>query len=66
MNGKAIREEIDRNYEQIDCLLDTAIFTLNEQVVLLRQRNDYLRSVCPHEYNARGLCLYCDKEKEVK
>lgn len=64
MSGNEIREKIIQNNKRIEEVLNKCIFTLNREVLQLREENRRLQSQCDHEFNELGFCIYCDKEKE--
>lgn len=64
MSGNEIREKITYNNQRIEEALNKCIFTLNKEVVALREENRRLQSQCDHEFNELGYCIYCDKEKD--
>ena len=62
MSGNEIREKIVANNKRIESLLDKATFTLNKDVMALREENKHLQDICDHKYDETGYCIYCDKE----
>ena len=64
MDGQEIKERIDKNNARIDELLDLSKFTLNKEIRDLLQDNQKLRKQCPHEYDDKGRCIYCDMTEE--
>lgn len=62
MNGKDIREKINFNNQQIQSLLDPTIFILQPEVQKYLEDNEFLKSICPHEYE-NGICIYCGSEE---
>lgn len=64
MNGPEIKERIARNDKLIEQLNPTT-FVLNKQIQEALNDNRHLRSICPHEYNAEGYCIYCGAAREL-
>lgn len=64
MSGAEIREKIIENNQRIEKILDKSIFTLNREIVTLREENKKLQSICHHEYDDLGFCIYCDIKVE--
>lgn len=64
MSGEQIRDKIIANNKRIDEILDKSTFTLNIEVMALREENRRLQSICDHKFDELGFCIYCDKEKE--
>lgn len=60
MTGEAIKDKINFNNQQIEALLDPSVFVLQLEVLQLMEDNEYLRSICSHEYRD-GICIYCGK-----
>lgn len=58
MTGQEIKEKINFNNQKITKLLDPSIFILQPEVQQLMKKNEYLQSICPHEYKD-GKCIYC-------
>ena len=65
MNGIEIREKIIANNKIIEEANPT-MFTLNQKVKEALDENRRLRSICPHEYDETGYCIYCDAAVELE
>lgn len=63
MTGEAIRDKINFNNSQIETLLDPSVFVLQPEVLQYMEDNEYLRSICSHEYDENGVCIYCGNTK---
>ena len=61
MNGLEIYSKLQINSEKIREALNT--FVLNPDIKKLIDENNYLRSICPHEF-VDGVCKYCDTEEK--
>ena len=55
MNKEQIREKILFNNKKIEELLDPSVFILQPEVQQLMEDNEYLRTICPHEFE-NGVC----------
>lgn len=64
MSGNEIREKIIENNKIIEEANPT-IFVLNKKVQKALDDNRHLRSICPHEYDETGYCIYCDAAAEL-
>lgn len=62
MTPEEIRDKINFNNQEIEKLLDPSIFILQPKVEMLIKDNEYLRSICIHDFKD-GVCIYCGKEK---
>ena len=62
MTGKEIREKINFNNNKIQSLLDPSIFILQPEVQKYMEDNEFLKTICPHEYE-NGVCIYCGSEE---
>ena len=60
MTGNEIKEKINFNNQKIQSLMDPSIFILQPEVQKYMENNEYLKSICPHEYE-NGVCIYCGK-----
>lgn len=60
MNKEQIREKILFNNKKIEELLDPSVFILQSEVQQLMEDNEYLRTICPHEFE-NGVCKICGK-----
>ena len=60
MTKEEIKEKIIFNNNKIQQALDPSIFILQPMVQQLIEENEYLRSICPHEYE-NGICIFCEK-----
>lgn len=58
MTGKEIKDKINFNNQKIQSLIDPSIFILQPEIRKYIEDNEYLRSICPHEYK-NGVCIYC-------
>lgn len=65
MSGEQIRNKIIENNKIIE-EANPAIFTLNKKVQEALDENRHLRSICPHEYDETGFCIYCDAAMELR
>lgn len=64
MNGQEIKERIERNDKLIENLKPTT-FVLNKEIQEALEENRRLRTICPHEYNVEGFCIYCGAAREI-
>lgn len=62
MSGNEVREKIIECNRIISENLTPAFFTLNRQIEEARKTIEYLRTICPHDFDETGHCIYCDKE----
>lgn len=60
MTGKEIKEKINFNNKKIQSILDPTVFILQPEVQKYMEENEYLKSICEHEYE-NGICIYCGK-----
>ena len=60
MTGKEIKEKINFNNKKIQSILDPTVFILQPEVQKYMEENEYLKSICKHEYK-NGVCIYCGK-----
>ena len=60
MTGKEIKEQINFNNKKIQSILDPTVFILQPEVQKYMEENEYLKSICEHEYE-NGVCIYCGK-----
>ena len=60
MNKEEIKKQIAFNNAKIKELLDPSIFILQPEVQALMEENEYLQSICIHEYE-NGVCIICGK-----
>ena len=58
MTGEEIRNKINFNNQKIQSLMDPSIFILQPEVQKYMEDNEYLKSICPHEYKD-NTCIYC-------
>lgn len=58
MTNETIRDKINYNNQKIEMLLDPSVFVLQPEVLKYMEDNEYLRSICSHEYE-NGVCIYC-------
>jgi len=68
MTGEEIRDRVDEEYKIMDKLvLDgmkaNNLFILNPNVENCWNRIFQIRSQCPHKYDSKGQCIYCDAQK---
>ena len=61
MSGEDIRKRIIENNLIIEQSLSPT-FVLNKAAQKALEDNKYLQSICDHEYDELGYCIYCDKE----
>ena len=60
MTKEEIKEKIIFNNKKIQELLDPSIFILQPEVQKYIEDNEYLKSICPHDFN-KGVCSICGK-----
>jgi len=60
MDREEIRRKILFNNKKIEATLNPSIFVLQEEIERLIEENEYLRSICPHEF-VNGECIICGK-----
>ena len=60
MDKKELRDKILYNNKKIEELLDPSVFILQPEVQQLMEDNEYLRSICQHEFE-NGVCTICGK-----
>lgn len=60
MNKQQIHEKVLYNNKKIQELLDPSVFILQPEVQTLMEDNEYLKSICPHEF-VDGVCIICGK-----
>ena len=60
MSGEEIRAKVNYNNAKIQSLLDPSVFILQPEVQKYMEDNEYLKSICDHEYE-NGICVYCGK-----
>ena len=58
MTGEEIKVKINFNNQKIQSLLDPTVFILQPEVQKYIEDNEYLKSICPHEYE-NNVCIYC-------
>lgn len=58
MTKEQIREKILYNNNKINQLLDPSVFILQPEVQQLIEENEYLKTICPHEFKD-GVCQIC-------
>lgn len=58
MTGEEIRNKVNYNNNKIQSLLDPSVFVLQPEVLKYMEDNEYLKSICSHEYE-NGICIYC-------
>lgn len=63
MNGEDIRKKIIENNLIIEQSLSPT-FVLNRAAQKALEENKKLQSICHHEFDDLGYCIYCDKEKD--
>lgn len=63
MNKEEIRKKILFNEQKIQKLLDPSTFILQPEVMKLMDENEYLKSICAHEFE-NGVCVICGKTKD--
>lgn len=60
MTKEEIREKVLYNNNKIKELLDPSVFILQPEVQVLMEDNEYLKTICPHEF-VNGVCAICGK-----
>lgn len=60
MTKEEIREKVLYNNNKIKELLDPSVFILQPEVQVLMEDNEYLKTICPHEF-VNGVCTICGK-----
>lgn len=60
MTRDEIQNKIIFNNMKIKELLDPSIFILQPEVQVLMEDNEYLQSICEHEFE-NGVCIICGK-----
>ena len=60
MTKDEIKNKILFNNAKIKELLDPSVFILQPEVQSLMEDNEYLQSICTHEYE-KGVCIICGK-----
>lgn len=60
MTKDEIRNKVLYNEAKIKELLDPSVFILQPEVQILMEDNEYLRSICKHEF-MNGVCIICGK-----
>ena len=60
MTRDEIRNKVLFNEAKIKELLDPSVFILQPEVQVLMEDNEYLRSICEHEF-VNGVCEICGK-----
>jgi hypothetical protein len=65
MTQNEIFEKIKQNDLLIEQLTDVTHFVLNEKVAKLIKENQYLQSICKHEFED-GKCKYCNYVEKKK
>jgi hypothetical protein len=63
MSGEEIRLKIMENNKIIEQSISPT-FVLNKAAQKALEENKRLQSICHHEYDDLGFCIYCDKEKD--
>lgn len=58
--GPEIKKLIDENNKLIEQFLTPNIWTLNNTVAEILEKNKKLQEECPHKYED-GFCIYCYK-----
>lgn len=62
MTKEEIKAKIIYNNQQIEKLLDPTVFILQPEVEAFMEDNEYLRSICEHEF-VNGVCTICGKSE---
>lgn len=62
MKGEEIKDKINFNNQKIQSLMDPSVFILQPEVQKYMEENEYLKTICPHEYE-NGKCIYCGQEQ---
>lgn len=65
MDGFQIRKRIDENNAAIFQNFNPSVFVLNTNVARLVEENKELQKQCEHKFE-NGICIYCDKEEDIK
>lgn len=60
MKKEEIKNKILFNNKKIEELMDPSVFILQPEVQRLMEENEYLKSICPHEFHD-GVCIICGK-----
>ena len=60
MTRDEIRNKVLFNEAKIKELLDPSVFILQPEVQVLMEDNEYLRSICEHDF-VNGVCTICGK-----
>lgn len=60
MTKKEIHDKVLYNNNKIQELLDPSVFILQPEVQMLMEDNEYLKTICPHEF-VNGVCIICGK-----
>jgi hypothetical protein len=60
MTKEEIREKVLYNNNKIKELLDPSVFILQPEVQVLMEDNEYLKTICQHEF-VNGVCTICGK-----
>ncbi len=60
MTKDEIKNKVLFNEAKIKELLDPSVFILQPEVQVLMEDNEYLRSICKHEF-VNGVCIICGK-----
>lgn len=58
MTGQKVKQQIDENNAMIESVVTPNIFTLNNTVADLLEKNRKLQKKCPHEFE-NGFCKFC-------
>lgn len=64
MSGPEIRERINENNIKIQHALNK--FVLTDEINNLMKENADLRASCPHEFDEKGFCVYCNMPIDFK
>ena len=62
MTKEKIKAKVLYNNNKIQELLDPSVFILQPEVQMLMEDNEYLKTICPHEF-VNGVCPICGKTK---
>ena len=60
MTKQEIHDKVLYNNNKIQELLDPSVFILQPEVQMLMEDNEYLKTICPHEF-VNGVCIICGK-----
>ncbi len=60
MTKEEIKEKVNFNNKKIQELLDPTTFILQPEVQKYIEDNEYLKTICPHEF-VNGKCIICEK-----